>query len=161
MYYKENDMQEKASFPIWIGIDVSKDSFTAACRSILRGDETVFPPQGGFAIERKSVKEFMRWAAGVADGSQVLWQEVGSVADFAAPKERFAEVGRTFPVSMRDVVPVNYPVTVCGKGRLVLADVDEMLERVEGNGLIQLEHATIAFPPKTTFAGSVCGGDVK
>ena len=68
MYYKENDMQEKASFPIWIGIDVSKDSFTAACRSILRGDETVFPPQGGFAIERKSVKEFMRWAAGVADG---------------------------------------------------------------------------------------------
>jgi hypothetical protein len=83
------------------------------------------------------------------------------MADFAAPKERFAEVGRTFPVSMRDVVPVNYPVTVCGKGRLVLADVDEFLERVEGNGLIQLERATVAFPPKTTFAGSVCGGDVK
>ena len=63
--------------------------------------------------------------------------------------------------TLRDVVPVNYPVKVCGKGRLVLADVNESLERVEGNGLIQLEHATVALPPKTTFAGSVCGGDVK
>ena len=68
MYHMENDMQEKATFPVWFGVDVSKDSFTAACRSILRGDETVFPPQGGFAIERKSVKEFMRWADGVAGG---------------------------------------------------------------------------------------------
>ena len=43
----------------------------------------------------------------------------------------------------------------------VLADVDEMLECVEGNGLIQLERATVAFPPNTAFAGSVSGGDVK
>ncbi len=99
-------------------------------------------------------------SAGLADGSQVLWQEVGSVADFAAPKERFAEVGRLFPVSLRDVVPVNYPVKVCGKGRLVLAEVNESLERVEGDGLIVLERATVSFAPRAAFAGSVCGGDV-
>ena len=99
-------------------------------------------------------------SAGVADGSQVLWQEVGSVADFAAPKERFAEAGRLFPVSLRDVVPVNYPVKVCGAGRLVLADVNESLERVEGDGLIVLERATVSFAPRAAFAGSVCGGDV-
>ena len=99
-------------------------------------------------------------SAGVADGSQVLWQEVGSAADFAAPKERFAEVGRLFPVSLRDVVPANYPVTVRGKGRLVLADVNESLERVEGDGLIVLERATVSFAPRAAFAGTVCGGDV-
>ena len=127
------------------------------------GREVAFDAYSFVTANDAIARDPASWAvsAGVADGSQVLWQEVGSVADFAAPKERFAEVGRTFPVSMRDVVPVNYPVTVCGKGRLVLADVDEFLERVEGNGLIQLERATVAFPPKTTFAGSVCGGDVK
>lgn len=99
-------------------------------------------------------------SAGVADGSQVLWQEVGSFSDFAAPKERFAEVGRTFPVALRDVVPVNYPVKVCGKGMLVLSGVNETLERVCGCGLIALENASVAFAPDVAFAGSVSGGDV-
>ena len=88
------------------------------------------------------------------------WTVSAGVADFAAPKERFAEAGRLFPVSLRDVVPVNYPVKVCGAGRLVLADVNESLERVEGDGLIVLERATVSFAPRAAFAGSVCGGDV-
>jgi hypothetical protein len=42
----------------------------------------------------------------------------------------------------------------------VLSDVNESLERVEGDGLIVLERATVSFAPRAAFAGSVCGGDV-
>ena len=102
------------------------------------------------------------WAvsAGTADGSHVKWRTVGSVADFTAPKERFAEAGRLFSLSLCDVVPVDYPVTVCGKGRLALSNVNEMLERVDGNGLIELDNASLVFAPSADFAGSVCGGNV-
>ena len=105
----------------------------------------------------------MGWtlSAGMLSGGRMLWQAVGSVSNFTAPKERFAEAGRQFPVAMCDVVPFNYPVTVCGKGRLVLADADESLERVEGNGLILLERSTLSLSPYAKFAGSVCGGDVR
>ncbi len=55
-------MQEKNSYPLWIGIDVSKDSFTAACRSIVRDERTRFPLQDEFSLDKKGVGEFMRWA---------------------------------------------------------------------------------------------------
>ena len=99
-------------------------------------------------------------SAGTADGSRVKWQTVGTVADFTAPKARFAEAGRLFPLSLCDVGPADYPVAVCGKGRLVLSNVNEMLERVDGNGLIELDGATVTFAPCAAFAGSVCGGNV-
>ncbi|MGN0846567.1 MAG: hypothetical protein ACI4RA_04190 [Kiritimatiellia bacterium] len=95
--------------------------------------------------------------AGVADGSAVRWVGIGAVDKFEAPKERFAEAGTVFPVSLRDVVPVDYPVTVCGTGRLILANVNETLERVCGTGLIQLERASVEFAPGAAFAGSVVG----
>lgn len=65
---QENAAQEKASFQLWVGVDVSKDSFTAACRSIIREGGTVFPSQGGFAIRRQGVKEFLQWAKDVTYG---------------------------------------------------------------------------------------------
>lgn len=98
--------------------------------------------------------------AGVADGTAINWVGIGSVTGFEAPKERFAEAGKVFPVALRDVVPVNYPVTVCGKGRLVLRGVNETLERVCGTGLVQLEDASVEFGAESQFSGSVVGGPV-
>ncbi len=100
-------------------------------------------------------------SAGMDDGFRILWQEIGSVTDFVAPTARFTEAGRTFPVSLSDAVPFNCQVTVCGKGRLVLVDLNEHLERVDGNGLIVLERSTLELQPGVKFAGSVCGGCVK
>ena len=54
------------SFPLWFGLDVSKDSFTAAGRSILRDRATVFPPEGKFTLDRKGVAAFLEWAGGEA-----------------------------------------------------------------------------------------------
>lgn len=104
----------------------------------------------------------MSWTleAGVMDGSAICWAGIGSVEGFEAPRARFAEVGKVFPVSLRDVVPLNYPVKVCGKGRLVLNGVNETLERVEGNGLIVLEGASLAVGAQAVFSGSVVGGEV-
>ena len=126
------------------------------------GREVVFDAYTFVTANDAVARDPASWtvSAGMADGSRVQWQEIGNVTDFTVLTERFAEVGRLFPVSLRDVVPVNYPLKVCGKGRLVLADVNESLERVEGDGLIVLERATVSFAPCAAFAGSVCGGDV-
>ena len=97
-------------------------------------------------------------AAGTETGGDIAWSTVGSVNGFEAPKERFTEAGKIFPVALKDVVPANYPVTVGGKGRLVLSGASETLERCAGEGLIVLENATVDFAPQATFNGSVTGG---
>ena len=97
-------------------------------------------------------------AAGTETGGDIAWSTVGSVNGFDAPKERFTEAGKIFPVKLSDVVPANYPVTVRAKGRLVLAGASETLERCAGEGLIVLENATVDFAPQATFSGSVAGG---
>ncbi|MBQ6339628.1 MAG: hypothetical protein IJI36_10835 [Kiritimatiellae bacterium] len=97
-------------------------------------------------------------AAGTETGGDIAWSTVGSVNGFEAPKERFTEAGKIFPVALKDVVPANYPVTVGGKGRLVLSGASETLERCAGEGLIVLENATVDFAPQATFNGSVSGG---
>ena len=97
-------------------------------------------------------------AAGTETGGDIAWSAVGSVNGFEAPKERFTEAGKIFPVALKDVVPANYPVTVGGKGRLVLSGASETLERCAGEGLIVLENATVDFAPQATFNGSVSGG---
>lgn len=94
---------------------------------------------------------------GVVDGSAIVWMNAGVVDGFEAPKERFAEAGKIFPVHVRDVVPPNYPISVGGKGCLLLVDVNEMLEDVQGDGLIQLERATVDFGSKCGFSGTVAG----
>ena len=97
-------------------------------------------------------------AAGTETGGDVAWSTVGSVNGFEAPAARFTEAGKIFPVALKDVVPANYPVTVGGKGRLVLSGASETLERCAGEGLIVLENATVDFAPQATFNGSVSGG---
>ena len=97
-------------------------------------------------------------SVGTEVGGNMSWSGIGSVQGFEAPKERFTEAGKIFPVALNDVLPVNYPVTVGAKGRLVLSGATETLERCAGEGLIVLEDATVDFAPQATFSGSVVGG---
>ena len=97
-------------------------------------------------------------SAGSEVDGDIAWSGIGSVSGFEAPKERFAEAGKIFPVALNDVLPVNYPVTVGAKGRLVLSGASETLERCAGEGLIVLENASVDFAPQATFSGSVAGG---
>ena len=97
-------------------------------------------------------------SAGVADGSIIHWLGLGSVTNYEAPKERNKDIGKTFPVMLKDVIPVNYPVKVCGKGCLILSGVTETLERISGNGLIELEdNAGVSVTSTADFAGTVAG----
>ena len=97
--------------------------------------------------------------AGSPAGSGISWSPIGRVENFEAPKERFAEAGKVFPVSVSDVVPAGYPVVVGGAGRLVLSGASETLESVSGSGCIQLENgASVNFAPGTGFTGTVSGG---
>lgn len=96
--------------------------------------------------------------AGVPAGSGISWSPISSVEGFEAPKERFAEAGKVFPVAVSDVVPAGYPVVVRGAGRLVLRGASETLEAVSGDGRIELENgASVNFAPGTAFTGTVSG----
>lgn len=97
--------------------------------------------------------------AGFATAAGLRWAPIGSVQGFEAPKARFAEAGKVFPVSVSDVVPAGYPVEVRAAGRLVLRGANEMLEAVSGDGLVQLEGgASVNFGADCAFTGTVCGG---
>jgi len=62
MQENERNMQDVMKFTLWFGLDVSKDSFTAAGRSILRDQSTLFPPQEKFALSPEGVQAFLKWA---------------------------------------------------------------------------------------------------
>ena len=97
--------------------------------------------------------------AGYGDPSCIQWSRIGAVEGFEAPQARFAEAGKVFPVSNSDVVPVGYPVKVCGAGRLVVSGANEALENVSGCGLVLLENGASAnFGPGCAFTGTVAGG---
>ena len=97
--------------------------------------------------------------AGFATAAGIQWAPIGSVQGFEAPKARFAEAGKVFPVSVSDVVPAGYPVVVRAAGRLVLRSANEKLEAVSGDGLVQLEGgASVSFGADCAFTGTVCGG---
>ena len=97
-------------------------------------------------------------SAGSEVDGEMVWSCIGSVQGFEAPKERFADAGKVFPVTLNDVLPAGYPVVVGAMGRLVLSGATEMLENCSGCGLIVLEDATVEFAPQATFGGSVSGG---
>ena len=123
------------------------------------GEEVTFDGYS-FATANDAIgRDPMSWTveAGVQDGSAVSWLSIGAVEGFEAPKARHAEAGKVFPVKLRDAVPLNYPVKVCGKGRLVLRGVNETLERVTGTGHIVLEGASLDIGPDAAFAGTVSG----
>ena len=87
----------------------------------------------------------------------ICWSCADDVAHFLPPVARCADIGRTFPVAVKDVVPFGVPVAVGGKARLVLVGCHETLENCSGDGLVLLEDATVEFGAKATFAGSVAG----
>ena len=65
---KSEEAEIKVCFPFWIGVDVSKDSFTAAAWNIL-GDKTgKLPPKESYSFEKKDVKDFLKWAREVEEG---------------------------------------------------------------------------------------------
>ena len=99
MQEKTEDMQENVSFPLWFGLDVSKDSFTAAGRSVLRDEPTMFPAQDKFAIDRRGVKAFLKWAGskagvfgyGIAmEATGVYSRRLASLIRKAAPEQHVA-----------------------------------------------------------------------
>jgi len=59
-------MQTNRNFPLWFGLDVSKDSFEAAGGSIIRTEGIWRPRSGSFAIDKKGVAGFLKWAQELA-----------------------------------------------------------------------------------------------
>ena len=97
-------------------------------------------------------------SAGTEKTGAIVWNSVGSETGFKAPVARFADAGKVFPLVRKDVVPATYPVTIGGRGRLVLVGANETLENCSGEGLIVLENATVDIAPQASFTGSVSGG---
>lgn len=65
-YMEKNGMQTNENFPLWFGLDVSKDSFEAAGGSIIRTEGIWRPKSGSFSIDKEGVARFMEWAQGLA-----------------------------------------------------------------------------------------------
>ena len=66
MQENTENMQDVVKFTLWFGLDVAKDSFAAAGRSILRDRPAMFPPQEKFALDPKGVRAFLKWAGAEA-----------------------------------------------------------------------------------------------
>lgn len=95
-------MPEKVSFPYWIGVDVSKDSFTAACRSVICMEETIFPPRPKYSMGKKDVKEFLQWARSVGLGK----------FEFGIAMESTGIYSRRLVDMIHEISPAQH-VTVC------------------------------------------------
>ena len=87
----------------------------------------------------------------------VRWANVSSVKGFDCTLERFKNAGKVFPLCRMDKIPCEYPVTVRGRGRLVLAGLTESLEAISGDGLVVLEGGTLEIDKDAPFTGSVSG----
>lgn len=60
-------MKENVNFFIWVGLDVSKDSFTAAAKSAFHPDSLLFPEDKKFAISEAGVRKLLKWAKSISD----------------------------------------------------------------------------------------------
>lgn len=58
-------MSEKEFFPCWVGIDVSKSTFTAAFQMI-GARETQYPAQDSFSLDKAGVRQLLKWMRGCA-----------------------------------------------------------------------------------------------
>lgn len=54
--------QKKESFAFWFGLDVSKDCFTAARRSIVSDEAPLYPEVKSYALNKKGARDFLKWA---------------------------------------------------------------------------------------------------
>ena len=97
---------------------------------------------------------------GEKKNGRIYWTMAGVERGFEAPTARFAEAGKKFLVRPGGSFPLDYPIEVGGKGRLVLDGVGGRFDNLSGSGLIELRNCSIAFPPNSTFTGAVIGGSV-
>ena len=96
--------------------------------------------------------------AGFERKGVIHWVGLSEVHGFDVPKARCADIGTTFPVSLVTALAVDYPLTICGKGRLVLSGVHQALDACSGNGLVWLEQgAKVEFGTGSSFTGSAAG----
>ena len=96
MQKQKENIQATKSFPLWFGLDVSKDSFTAAGRSILRDKPAMFPAEGKYTLDRKGVEAFLKWAgskAGVLEYG-IAMETTGAYSGRLASLIRKAAPGR-------------------------------------------------------------------
>jgi len=91
---------------------------------------------------------------------RIYWQMAGMERGFTAPTARFTEAGKLFPVVLGGSFPVDYPIEVGGKGKLILDGIGGRLEKISGSGLIQLSNSSLTLPEAGGFTGSVVGGTV-
>ncbi|MBP5321842.1 MAG: discoidin domain-containing protein [Kiritimatiellae bacterium] len=87
----------------------------------------------------------------------ITWIPVGGETGFLAPEERFKPVGKRFTLRLREAFPPDYPVTIRGKGRLILDGVNETSDSLAGEGLVELRNATLTLKSPSAFTGTVCG----
>ena len=99
--------------------------------------------------------------AGEQGKGRMRWQTIGAEQGFTAPEARFAEAGTSFRVAPGGGFPVDYPVEVCGKGRLVLDGMGGRPENLSGDGLVELKGCGLTLPADTAFTGTVSGGQVR
>jgi len=96
-------------------------------------------------------------AVGGNDARPDGWTVVSTVGGFNCTADRFKNAGKIFPLRCRDKIPCGYPVSVRGKGRLVLSELTETLEAVSGDGLVVVEGGTLSISDGAQFTGSVTG----
>ena len=97
---------------------------------------------------------------GSKQNGKIRWGMVAAEQGFEAPLKRFAEAGKRFPLAPGGAFSADYPIEVCGKGRLQLDGIGGRLYNVSGNGLIELSRSALVVPPESKFTGSVVGGNV-
>ena len=129
-------------FVIHFREDVTFDAYSfATANDAIGRDPRSWTLEAGF--ERKGV---------------IHWVGLSEVNGFDVPKARCSDIGATFPVNLSTALPVDYPLTVCGTGRLVLNGVQQALDACAGTGLVVLEQgARVEFGAGSSFAGSVAG----
>ncbi len=121
------------------------------------GEEVTFDGYSYVTAHDAIGRDPMDWTLDVGDETSAF-VTAGRETGFAAPTARKTEVGRIFPVRVSDVVPHDYPVTVCGAGRLVLRGARETIENLSGAGAIVLEgDSTLDIGADATFSGTVSG----
>ena len=131
----------RSAFAVEFGADVSFNGY-----SFITANDAIGRDPESWTLE-----------IGHKKNGKVVWSVVGGENGFSAPKERFTAAGKIFSLVVNDVIPPGYSVKICGKGVLALKEANEMLENVSGDGLINMENASVDFAPECAFKGSVSG----
>ena len=94
-------VQAKKKFVFWFGLDVSKGSFVAACGSLPQLIEGTQPETMAFALNKKGVRAFLKWAGALAGDFE-----------FGVAMEATGVYSRTLSGLISDISPAQH-VAVC------------------------------------------------